>query len=98
MDTYQGYLASFSDLWALVNNAGIARGMMFDFALMEDYREVLEVNFFGVLGVTEAFQPLIKKSRGRIINVISIMGRCTVAAGPYSSSKFALEGYSDGLR
>lgn len=85
-------------LWALVNNAGIARGMVFDFALLEDYREVLEVNFLGVVNVTEVFLPLIKKSRGRIVNVSSIMGRCTLAAGPYSASKFALEAYNDGLR
>lgn len=85
-------------LWGVVNNAGIVRGMVFEFAKLSDYRQVLEVNFFGVLAITAAFLPLVKKERGRIINMVSIMGRCSVAAGPYSCSKYALEAYSDGLR
>ncbi|GAB6023728.1 hypothetical protein CHUAL_008487 [Chamberlinius hualienensis] len=85
-------------LWGLVNNAGIARGIVFDFAQIKDYREVLEVNFFGAINVTEVFLPLIKKSKGRIVNISSIMGRFSGVMGPYSCSKYALEAYTDGLR
>lgn len=85
-------------LWALVNNAGINKGTFFDFALIQDYRDVMAVNFFGAVEVIEVFMPLIKQAHGRIVNLISIMGRNTVTAGPYSSSKFAFMAYSDGLR
>jgi len=85
-------------LWAIVNNAGISKGTLFEFATVKDYREVMDVNFFGAVEVNEIFLPLIKKARGRIVNLVSIMGRCSLTAGPYSASKFAMESYSDGLR
>lgn len=91
-------LSATSGLWAVVNNAGISKGEIFEFGLIQDYRDVLNVNFFGVVEVNEVFLPMVKKSRGRIINVASIMGRCNLFPGPYSASKHALEAYNDGLR
>jgi len=86
-------------LWALLNNAGIVSGLNLEFTSMEDYRLVMEVNFFGHVAMTKQFLPLIKKGQGRIINMASVAGR--TASGmmsAYASSKHAMEGWSEGLR
>ena len=59
----------------------------------------MEVNFFGAVALTKAFLPLLRASKGRVINISSVAG--VVGAGSissYSGSKFALEGFSDSLR
>jgi NAD(P)-dependent dehydrogenase (short-subunit alcohol dehydrogenase family) len=88
-------------LWALVNNAGIssARRGPLDWVTVEDYKQVMEVNLLGTIRVTKTFLPLIKRTRGRIVNMTSIAGRIAAARmGPYCASKFALEAFSDSLR
>ena len=86
-------------LVGLVNNAGIVVGGPVEEVPLERLREVLEVNVVGVVAVTQAFLPLLRAGRGRIVNVSSVSGR--VAApflGAYAASKFALEALSDALR
>jgi len=59
----------------------------------------LEVNLVGAVAVTQAFLPLLKAARGRIVNISSVAGRGALPfMGPYAASKFALEGASDSLR
>lgn len=86
-------------LAALVNNAGIARIGPLEFVALDMMRSVHEVNVIGLLAVTQAFLPLIRVARGRIVNMSSISGR-TVGpfVGPYAASKFAVEALSDALR
>ena len=86
-------------LFGLVNNAGITKvGPLMDLDT-QDLREQFEVNFFGVHEVTRAFFPLLLQARGRIVMISSDSGFfATPFVGPYCSSKFALEGYSDSLR
>ena len=86
---------------ALVNNAGVARvGLPLEFEPEATTREVMETNFFGALGTTQAFLPLLRTSKGRIVMISSISG--VVAPQPtwgsYAASKFALEAASDALR
>ena len=53
----------------------------------------------GQIAVTQAFLPLLRRGRGRIVNMGSIAGRGTIPLlGPYSASKFALEALTDALR
>ena len=60
---------------------------------------MFEVNYFGAVAMTQRFLPLLRASRGRIINISSILGVLSRGAdSAYSSSKFALEGFSDALR
>lgn len=83
----------------LVNNAGIVVGGPFEFLPLDDMRRQFEVNFFGQIAVTRAFLPLLRKGRGRIVNMGSISGRVvTPFVGPYGASKHALEALSDALR
>jgi NAD(P)-dependent dehydrogenase (short-subunit alcohol dehydrogenase family) len=86
-------------LFGLVNNAGIAKaGALMDVSV-EDMRAQFEVNLFGVHQITQAMFPLLLKTKGRIVMMSSDSGFfATPFFGPYCSSKFALEGYSDSLR
>ena len=86
-------------LFGLVNNAGIAKaGALMDVSV-EDIRTQFEVNLFGVHQITQAMFPLLLKTKGRIVMMSSDSGFfATPFFGPYCSSKFALEGYSDSLR
>jgi NAD(P)-dependent dehydrogenase (short-subunit alcohol dehydrogenase family) len=86
-------------LAALVNNAGIAVAGPLEFVEIADFQRQLDVNVTGVLRATQAFLPLIRQARGRIVNISSIGGRVAIPlVGPYAASKFAVEGMSDSLR
>jgi len=86
-------------LQGLVNNAGIAVAGVLEFAEIDDLRRQFEVNVFGLLAVTRAFMPLVRKGGGRIVNVSSNGGYLAAPfLGPYAASKFAVEGASDSLR
>lgn len=86
-------------LRALVNNAGIQVAGPLEFLRLDDLRRVLEVNLVGVLAVTQAFLPELRRARGRIVNISSVSGRVALPfGGAYSASKFALEALSDSLR
>ncbi len=83
----------------LVNNAGIAIGGPLEFLPIAELRRQLEVNVIGQVAVTQAFLPLLRAGRGRVINMSSISGRIAMPFfGPYASSKFALEALTDSLR
>src|SRR3954468_3502434 len=86
-------------LRGIVNNAGIGSGGPLEAIDLDEFRQSLEVNTVGALAVTQAFLPLLRSSRGRIVNMSSIGGRLAQPfAGPYIASKFALEGVNDVLR
>ena len=91
-DTY-GYL----DI--LVNNAGYGIGGAFEDLMQEEIRAIMETNFFGVQNVTRAMIPLMRqKKTGKIINISSISGfNSSPLFGAYSSSKWALEAFSESL-
>jgi NAD(P)-dependent dehydrogenase (short-subunit alcohol dehydrogenase family) len=86
-------------LGGLVNNAGIVIGSPLEVIPIPQLRKQLEVNVIGQIAVTQAFLPLLRRARGRIVNMGSIAGRGTIPLlGPYSASKFALEALTDALR
>jgi len=83
----------------LVNNAGVATGGPMEFVPLDEMRWVFEVNLFGVVAVTQAFMPLLRKAKGRIVNISSIAGHsASPFMGPYAASKHALEAISDAMR
>jgi NAD(P)-dependent dehydrogenase (short-subunit alcohol dehydrogenase family) len=86
-------------LAGLVNNAGIAVAGPLEAVPIADLRRQFEVNVIGQVAVTQAFLPLLRQGRGRIVNMGSIAGRAAMPVmGPYSASKFALEALTDALR
>jgi NAD(P)-dependent dehydrogenase (short-subunit alcohol dehydrogenase family) len=86
-------------LAGLVNNAGIATLGPLELLPIDALRRQFEVNVFGLVAVTQAFLPLLRQGRGRIVNVGSIAGRSALpGSGAYDSSKFAVEAITDVLR
>ncbi len=87
------------DSVSLLNNAGIAIGGPIEAVPLEKWREQFEVNVFGIIQCTQIFLPLIRRSKGRIINMSSVSGLTAIPfLGPYAASKFAVEAISDSLR
>ena len=86
-------------LAGVVNNAGIAVPGPLELQPMSDFRLQLETNLFGPLAVIQAFMPLIRRGKGRIVNVGSVGGMVVLPiTGAYSVSKFGLHAMSDALR
>lgn len=86
-------------LWAVVNNAGVSTpSAPCDWLTIDDYKSMLDVNLYGVIAVTLSVLPLIKKARGRVVNVASVFGRISVTGGPYTVSKYGVEAFNDSLR
>jgi NAD(P)-dependent dehydrogenase (short-subunit alcohol dehydrogenase family) len=86
-------------LAGLVNNAGIAVAGPLETLDLDALRRQLEVNLTGHVAVTQAFIPMIRATRGRIVFITSIGGRMALPyLSPYHASKFALEGVGDSLR
>jgi NAD(P)-dependent dehydrogenase (short-subunit alcohol dehydrogenase family) len=86
-------------LAGLVNNAGVAVSGPLEYLPLDELRRQLEINLVGQVAVTQAFLPLLRRARGRVVNVGSIGGRVALPfLGPYAASKFAMEGLSDSLR
>ncbi|TGB05147.1 SDR family oxidoreductase [Halobacillus salinus] len=84
----------------LVNNAGFAIGGFVEQVPLEAYRRQFETNLFGVIQVTQAVLPLMRKQgSGKVMNVSSISGLIGFPGlSAYVSSKHALEGWSESLR
>lgn len=86
-------------LHGLVNNAGIAVAGPLEFVPMQDFVRQMEVNVNGLLAVTQAFLPLLRKASGRLCFISSTNGFLAPPfMGPYSASKYAVEAIGDSLR
>ncbi|XP_064495084.1 retinol dehydrogenase 16-like [Pseudopipra pipra] len=86
-------------LWGLVNNAGIAIPTApNEWLTKEDFVRVLDVNLVGLVEVTLSLLPLVRRARGHVVNVASVMGRVSCFGGGYCISKFGVEAFSDSLR
>jgi len=86
-------------LYGLVNNAGVAVCGEFDWQTWDQVEQQVEVNLLGSLRVTRACLPLLKRSRGRIVNVSSVAGLYGYPGlSVYCATKHALEGWTQVLR
>jgi NAD(P)-dependent dehydrogenase (short-subunit alcohol dehydrogenase family) len=86
-------------LHGLVNNAGIAQPAPIEIMPIDALRQQFEVNVIGQVAVTQALLPLIRRARGRIVNISSVGGRvASPALGAYAASKYAIEALSDAMR
>jgi NAD(P)-dependent dehydrogenase (short-subunit alcohol dehydrogenase family) len=83
----------------LVNNAGIGMACPTELLPLETFRELVEVNVTGQLAVTQAFLPMLRAARGRIVIVSTIGLRFLPPfAGPLDATKAALAALGDALR
>lgn len=83
----------------LVNNAGAITVGPVENQRLEDFRGVMEANFFSAVHSTLAVLPqMLERRDGTIVNIASVGGKIAVPhLLPYSASKFALVGFSEGL-
>jgi NAD(P)-dependent dehydrogenase (short-subunit alcohol dehydrogenase family) len=84
----------------LINNAGVIEVGPAETMSVADYQEAMATNFWGMLYPTLAVLPDMRQRRaGRIVNITSIGGKLGIPhLLPYSASKFAAVGFSQGLR
>ncbi len=86
-------------LAGIVNNAGIAVAGPLELLPVSELRKQLEVNVIGQIAVTQAFLPLLRRGKGRVVMIGSLGGRIvTPYTGAYCASKFAMEALTDALR
>lgn len=84
---------------ALVDNAGVAVAAPLEFLPPDELTRQLDVNVVGQLRVLQAFLPLLRASKGRVVLMGSVAGRSALPfLGAYAMSKFALEAMADALR
>jgi NAD(P)-dependent dehydrogenase (short-subunit alcohol dehydrogenase family) len=92
-------LARFGSIDVLVNNAGFGLLGIFESLSRDQIRQQFDVNVIGVMDVTRALLPQMRKQKSGII--INVSSRAGIIAQPmislYSASKFALEGFSEAL-
>jgi NAD(P)-dependent dehydrogenase (short-subunit alcohol dehydrogenase family) len=84
----------------LVNNAGYGLAGAAEETSIDQVRDQFEVNFFGLVRLTQLVLPGMREhGAGTIVNLSSIFGRLAVPGGAfYMASKYALEAYSEALR
>lgn len=91
--------ARFGVIDILVNNAGVITVGPIQNQTVEDFRDVMDSNFFSGLHCTLAVLPqMLARGRGSIVNIASMGGKLAVPHMlPYAASKFAVVGFSEGL-
>lgn len=91
----------FGAVHLVINNAGVALGSgpLWDTSI-DDFKWLMDINFYGVLYGTKAFLPLMREQdEGHIVNISSLFGLIGVPEQTaYNSSKFAVRGLTEALR
>lgn len=84
----------------LINNAGVALSGNFEEISLEDFRWLMEINFWGTVYGVRYFLPLLKREpRAHIVNLSSVFGLIAPAGqAAYAASKFAVRGFTEALR
>src|SRR2546427_1800357 len=99
MDAVHSIITDVGKIDLLVNNAGYGLNGAFEELAMEEIKAQYETNLFGVIRVTQAVLPIMRKQKtGIIVNISSGAGRFGYPGGSaYVSTKFALEGLSESM-
>jgi short-subunit dehydrogenase len=92
-------LLTFKKIDVLVNNAGISMRALFKDAEIDVLKQLMDVNFWGMVYCTKYALPELIKTKGTIVGVSSIAGyKGLPGRTGYSASKFAMNGFLDALR
>jgi len=86
-------------LVGIVNNAGISGRVPVEAAPLGEIKSLFNTNYFGTVDLTQAFLPLIRKDKGRIVFISSVAGLTGTYGGAfYGGTKRAMEGLADSMR
>jgi NAD(P)-dependent dehydrogenase (short-subunit alcohol dehydrogenase family) len=98
-DAIEAAVGAFGRLDVLVNNAGYGDIGSIEDTSLEDIRAQIETNLFGVINLTKAAIPVLRKQgSGHIIQLSSVGGRVgAMGRAPYSAAKWGVEGFSEVL-
>src|ERR1700712_2958152 len=90
----------FGGVAMVINNAGVAMSGRVQDTSYDDFRWLMDIDFYGVLHGTQAFLPhLIASGNGYLVNISSIFGLIAVPKqAPYNAAKFAVRGLTEALR
>jgi len=90
-------ISAFGRLDVLVNNAGFGETRPFEELSSDDFRRVVETNFFGVVNLTRAALPRMRQQKsGHIIQISSVGGRSALAGNAaYVAAKWAVGGFAE---
>lgn len=97
----QATIDHFGKVHIVANNAGVGKGGQPGEIPIEDWRWVVDINLMGVVYGVEVFTPLIQShgEGGHFINTASMAGHVAPGGmGPYNATKYAVVGYSEGLK
>ena len=96
----QKVIQKFGKIDILVNNAGASQRSFIADTPLEVERKIMEINYFGTVGITKAVLPCMRKqNKGHIVVMSSIMGKFGYyRRSTYSAAKHALHGYFETLR
>jgi NAD(P)-dependent dehydrogenase (short-subunit alcohol dehydrogenase family) len=99
-DAVEKIIKKYGAIDVLVNNAGVTGSGVVEATSVDIVKKLFEVNYFGVLRMYQAVLPSMRKHKhGLIINISSGLGVVSLPfLVPYSSSKFALEALTEGIR
>src|SRR5467141_454410 len=84
----------------LINNAGVALHGNFEEVSLDDFRWLMNINFWGTVYGVKFFLPLLRREkRAQIVNISSVFGMIAPAGQcAYAASKFAVRGFTEALR
>jgi NAD(P)-dependent dehydrogenase (short-subunit alcohol dehydrogenase family) len=84
----------------IINCAGVSLHGKFDEVSLDDFRWLMNINFWGTVYMDRFFLALLKREkRAQIVNISSIFGLVSLSGQiPYAASKFAVRGFTEGLR
>lgn len=97
----QATIDHFGKVHIVANNAGVGLGGQPGEIAIEDWRWIVDINLLGVVYGVEIFTPLIQShgEGGHFINTASMAGHVAPGTmGPYNATKYAVVGYSEGLK
>ncbi|KAJ8310933.1 hypothetical protein KUTeg_011515 [Tegillarca granosa] len=86
-------------LWGIVNNAGFNIYGDVEICFIDHYKQVLDCDLYGQIRIIKSFLPLIRKSKGRIVNISSVMGLYACPGDSiYHTAKAGVEAFTQCLR
>ena len=92
-------ISKFGKIDVLINNAGISQRALFEELKLDDFKKIMDINYWGTVMCTKYALPHLLKSKGSVVAISSISGFSPLPGRTgYCSSKYAIHGFLESLR